>query len=136
MMNHRGIGVEPVPTGGEYASPGLDINLLSLEDGLLVVIKKINLWLTIKEVYHLELDFFSKVSHTRVVPLLGHCLEKEDEKFVVYKHMPNGDLSTSLYRESNLENDALQSLDWITKLKIAIRITEGLSYLITNARLP
>ncbi|KAG4168504.1 hypothetical protein ERO13_A12G028900v2 [Gossypium hirsutum] len=162
--NHRGIGVEPVPTGGTPPSPGLAINFSSLgdlftyqqllqatgdfsdanlikhghsgdlfrgvlEDGLPVVIKRIDLQSIKKEAYLLELDFFSKVSHTRVVTLLGHCLEKEDEKLLVYKYMPNGDLSSSLYRKNNLEDDSLQSLDWITRLKIAIGVAEGLSFL-------
>ncbi|MBA0743077.1 hypothetical protein Gogos_005797 [Gossypium gossypioides] len=162
--NHRGIGVEPVPTGGTPPSPGLAINFSSLgdlftyqqllqatgdfsdanlikhghsgdlfkgvlEDGLPVVIKRIDLHSIKKEAYLLELDFFSKVSCTRVVTLFGHCLEKEDEKLLVYKYMPNGDLSSSLYRKNNLEDDSLQSLDWITRLKIAIGVAEGLSYL-------
>ncbi|XP_007042189.2 PREDICTED: probable LRR receptor-like serine/threonine-protein kinase At2g16250 [Theobroma cacao] len=100
-----------------------------LEGGSPVVIKRIDLQSIKKEAYLLELDFFSKVSHTRVVPLLGHCLEKENEKFLVYKYMPNGDLSSSLYRKNSLEDDSLQSLDWITRLKIAIGAAEGLSYL-------
>ncbi|OMO75708.1 hypothetical protein COLO4_25936 [Corchorus olitorius] len=100
-----------------------------LEGGLPIVVKRIDLQSIKKEAYLLELDFFSKVSHTRVVPLLGHCLEKENEKFLVYKYMPNGDLSSSLYRKSNSEDDSLKSLDWITRLKIAIGAAEGLSYL-------
>ncbi|KAJ6385899.1 hypothetical protein OIU77_028963 [Salix suchowensis] len=98
------------------------------ESGIPVVIKKIDLQSHRKEAYLLELDFFSKVSNPRLVPLLGHCLEKENEKFLIYKHMPNGDLSTSLYRKTNSE-DGLKSLDWITRLKIAIGAAEGLSYL-------
>ncbi|KAG5238963.1 LRR receptor serine/threonine-protein kinase [Salix suchowensis] len=98
------------------------------ESGIPVVIKKIDLQSHRKEAYLLELDFFNKVSNPRLVPLLGHCLDKENEKFLIYKHMPNGDLSTSLYRKTNSE-DGLKSLDWITRLKIAIGAAEGLSYL-------
>ncbi|KAK9286156.1 hypothetical protein L1049_014538 [Liquidambar formosana] len=100
-----------------------------LEGGVAVVVKRINLQSSRKEGYLLELDFFSKISHTRLVPLLGHCLENDNEKFLVYKYMPNGDLSNALYRKTNLEDDSLQSLDWITRLKIAIGAAEGLSYL-------
>lgn len=121
---------------GEFS----DINLIKhghsgdlfrgiLEGGIPVVIKRINLQSFRKEGYLLELDFFSKISHTRLVPLLGHCLENDNEKFLVYKYMPNGDLSNSLYRKPNLEDDSLQSLDWITRLKIAIGAAEGLSHL-------
>ncbi|GMJ12763.1 hypothetical protein like AT2G16250 [Hibiscus trionum] len=100
-----------------------------LESGLPVVVKRIDSRSIKKEVYLLELDFFSKVAHTRVVPLLGHCFENENEKLLVYKYMPNGDLSSSLYRKNNSEGDGLKSLDWITRLKIAIGAAEGLSYL-------
>jgi hypothetical protein len=43
--------------------------------------------------------------------------------------MPNRDLAESLYRVTNFEDDGLQSLDWITRLKIATGAAEGLSYL-------
>jgi len=99
-----------------------------LEGGIPVVIKRINLNLIKRDSYLVELDFFSKVSHPRLVPLLGHCLEQENEKHLVYKYMPNGDLSSSLYRKVNTD-DSLQSLDWITRLKIAIGAAEGLCYL-------
>ncbi|XP_054786459.1 probable LRR receptor-like serine/threonine-protein kinase At2g16250 isoform X2 [Prosopis cineraria] len=101
-----------------------------LESGVPVVIKRIDVRTTKKDSYLVELDFFSKISQTRFVPLLGHCLENENEKFLVYKHMPNGDLSNSLYyRNSTSEDGTLQSLDWITRLKIAIGAAEALSYL-------
>ncbi|XP_015892717.3 probable LRR receptor-like serine/threonine-protein kinase At2g16250 [Ziziphus jujuba] len=100
-----------------------------LENGMPVVIKRIDLRSIKKESYLIEFDFFSKVSHTRFVPFVGHCLENENEKFLVYKHMPNGDLSTSLYKKANTDDNGLQSLDWITRLKIALGAAEGLSYL-------
>ncbi|XP_019416471.1 PREDICTED: probable LRR receptor-like serine/threonine-protein kinase At2g16250 [Lupinus angustifolius] len=101
-----------------------------LESGIPVVIKRTDTRSTKKDTYLLELEFFNKVSHQRFVPLLGHCLENENEKFLVYKHMPNGDLSNSLYFKNNTPGDGtLQSLDWITRLKIAIGAAEALSYL-------
>ncbi|KAL8540234.1 hypothetical protein ACS0TY_001714 [Phlomoides rotata] len=101
-----------------------------LEGEIPVIIKKIDLQSSVKsDTYKLELAVFSKVSHPRLVPLLGHCLENENEKFLVYKHMLNGDLSSSLFKKTNPDDDSLQSLDWITRLKIAIGAAEGLSYL-------
>ncbi|MCD7469204.1 hypothetical protein HAX54_008059 [Datura stramonium] len=101
----------------------------TLEGGTLIVVKRIDMQSARKEAYLSELDFFSKVSNSRLVPFMGHCLENENEKFVVYKYMPNGDLSSSLFRKNNSDDDSLQSLDWITRLKIAIGAAEGLSYL-------
>ncbi|KAK3026981.1 hypothetical protein RJ639_041742 [Escallonia herrerae] len=100
-----------------------------LEGGIPVVIKRIDLHSIKKDGYMLELDFFSKVSHPRLVPLLGHCLDNVSEKVLIYKYMPNGDLSSSLFKKPNSEDESLQSLDWITRLKIAIGAAEGLSYL-------
>ncbi|RDY08822.1 putative LRR receptor-like serine/threonine-protein kinase, partial [Mucuna pruriens] len=101
-----------------------------LESGIPVVIKRIDMRSTKKEAYLSELDFFNKVSHQRFVPFLGHCLENENEKFLVYKHMPNGDLSNCLYyKNTTSEDGTLQSLDWITRLKIATGAAEALSYL-------
>lgn len=158
-INKKGTLVEPVPEGQSPPPPGSSLTFSSLgepftyqqileainsfhlvkkghsgelfrgmlEGGAPVVIKRIVS--DKKEVYISELDFFSKVSHIRCVPLLGHCLENENEKFLVYKYMPNGDLSSSLFVKSNSDDDSLQSLDWITRLKIAIGVAEGLSYL-------
>ncbi|KAG9130185.1 hypothetical protein Leryth_018768 [Lithospermum erythrorhizon] len=101
-----------------------------LEGEIPVVIKKVDFQSVKKEAYMVELDNFCKVpSHFRLVPLLGYCLEKDNEKFLVYKYMPNGDLSSVLFRNTNADDEKLHSLDWITRLKIAIGAAEGLCYL-------
>ncbi|XVE94710.1 hypothetical protein REPUB_Repub02eG0032200 [Reevesia pubescens] len=101
----------------------------TLEGRIPVVIKKVNLSSFKKESYMMELDLFRKLSHTRFVPLLGHCLGHETNKLLVYKYMPNGDLANSFYRATNSDDDSLQSLDWITRLKVATGAAEGLYYL-------
>lgn len=100
-----------------------------LEGGIQVVVKRVDLERVKKTGYTVELEIFSKVSHTRIVPFLGHCLDKESEKFLVYKYMPHGDLLNALYVKSPHEEEGLQSLDWITRLKIATGVAEALCYL-------
>lgn len=102
-----------------------------LEGGLPVVVKRIELGKFKEDGYLAELEFFGKASHTRLVSLLGHCLERDDEKLLVYKYMPCQDLGIALHRRTNgsPSEDSLQSLDWITRLKIAIGVAEGLTYL-------
>ncbi|XP_072991163.1 probable LRR receptor-like serine/threonine-protein kinase At2g16250 [Typha latifolia] len=100
-----------------------------LEDGNSVVVKRIELRGTKKEAYIAELDLFSKGLHERLVPFLGHCLDNENEKFLVYRLVPNGDLSNALHRKSGQEEEGMQSLDWIKRLKIAIGVAEALCYL-------
>ncbi|KAJ9561155.1 hypothetical protein OSB04_006315 [Centaurea solstitialis] len=104
--------------------------------GIPVVIKRFDVRSGTKDAYMLELDLLSKVSHPRLVPLLGHCLENENGKFLVYKYMPNGDLSSSLYRKLESDDDSLQSLDWITRLKIALGLLKGSLTCIMNVFLP
>uniref|UniRef100_A0A1J3IKX2 non-specific serine/threonine protein kinase n=1 Tax=Noccaea caerulescens TaxID=107243 RepID=A0A1J3IKX2_NOCCA len=102
-----------------------------LETGVQIVVKRISLESTKNsEAYLTELDFFSRFAHPRIVPFLGKCLEGTSLKFLVYKYMPNRDLPSSLFYKSNsIVDDGLKSLDWITRLKIALGAAEGLSYL-------
>uniref|UniRef100_A0A1J3GTB4 Putative LRR receptor-like serine/threonine-protein kinase n=1 Tax=Noccaea caerulescens TaxID=107243 RepID=A0A1J3GTB4_NOCCA len=100
-----------------------------LENGVPVVIKKIDTKEGKHEGYISELELFSKAGHQRLVPFLGHCLENESRKLLVYKYMRNGDLASSLFRKAENEGGGLKSLDWITRLKIALGAAEGLAYL-------
>ncbi|KAJ7546790.1 hypothetical protein O6H91_08G054700 [Diphasiastrum complanatum] len=102
-----------------------------LDGGVQVVVKRIEVVKRNKDLFIAELNFFGKASHTRLVPLLGHCFEMEEEKFFVYKGMPHGDLAQALHKKvaPGPPGKILQSLDWITRLKIAIGVAEGLSYL-------
>ena len=100
-----------------------------LQDGTAVVVKRITLRVARKDAYMAELDLFAKGLHERLVPFLGHCLDKEEEKVLVYRFVRNGDLSSALHRKSREENEGLQSLDWIKRLKIATGVAEALCYL-------
>jgi hypothetical protein len=126
--------------------------------GTTVVVKRIDLQKTKVDCYLQELDVLAHASHTQLVLLLGHCLDNGNEKFLVYKYAPNGDLESALQKKNMMvfppppnddchhvpavvahvheqqqqcddENSSLQSLDWITRLKIAIGVVEALTYL-------
>lgn len=102
-----------------------------LDSGAMVAVKRIDLNKVKMETYLQELEVLGRASHTRLVLLLGHCLDGDDEKFLVYKFTPNGDLASALHMKGSPGpcEDVLQSLDWITRLKIAIGVAEALSYL-------
>lgn len=100
--------------------------------GTAVVVKKVDLRKVKRDLHLSELEVFDKVSHTKLVPLLGTFLDREEEKYLVYKYCPNIDLASSLHKKGAPGvhcEDVLQSLDWITRLKIAIGVADGLSYL-------
>jgi hypothetical protein len=100
-----------------------------LQDGTAVVVKRITSRVARKDAYLAELDLFTKGLHERLVPFLGHCLDKEEEKVLVYRFVRNGDLSSALHRKSREEDEGMQSLDWIKRLKIATGVAEALCYL-------
>ncbi|KAJ9135519.1 hypothetical protein P3X46_032697 [Hevea brasiliensis] len=128
--NQGAVGVEPLPAGSSPPPPEVSIKFSSLgdtftyqqllqatadfsdanlikhghsgdlyrgilENGISVVIKRVDMQSTKKEAYLLELDFFSK---------------NENEKFLIYKYMPNGDLSSSFYRKTSSEDNSLQDV--------------------------
>ncbi|KAF0928904.1 hypothetical protein E2562_010751 [Oryza meyeriana var. granulata] len=103
-----------------------DIYRGALESGFNVVIKKVDLKSSNKNLG--ELGFLAKNSHLRIVPLLGH-LAMDDEELLVYKYMAKGDLTSALHKKSVDAEEGLRSLDWITRLKIAIGVAEALCFL-------
>uniref|UniRef100_A0A0E0GUE2 Protein kinase domain-containing protein n=1 Tax=Oryza nivara TaxID=4536 RepID=A0A0E0GUE2_ORYNI len=102
------------------------IYLGELESGFNVVVKKVDLKSSNKNLG--ELGFLAKNSHGRIVPLLGH-LATDEEELLVYKYMAKGDLTSALHRKSVDAEEGLRSLDWITRLKIAIGVAEALCFL-------
>ncbi|KAG5226144.1 serine/threonine-protein kinase [Salix suchowensis] len=70
-----------------------------------------------------EISLLGKVSHPNIIKLLGFCLENE-EKILVYEYMPNHSLEYHLFSK---KPDRV--LSWEIRLKIAMEIAEGMSYL-------
>lgn len=98
-----------------------------LEGGTEVVVKHVDLSCSENELSFMsELEICSMVYHSRLIPLLGHCLETGYQKFLVYKYAPNKDLASVLRHD---DINQLPSLDWTARLKIATGVAEGLCYL-------
>ncbi|XP_047325196.1 nodulation receptor kinase-like [Impatiens glandulifera] len=76
-----------------------------------------------------ELELLSSIQHENLVPLLGYCCEK-DQQILVYPFMSNGSLQDRLYGEAAKR----RTLDWPTRLSIALGAAQGLTYLHTFAR--
>ncbi|KAI5069322.1 hypothetical protein GOP47_0015623 [Adiantum capillus-veneris] len=68
-----------------------------------------------------ELVLLSRLHHVNLVHLLGFC-EAEGIQILVYEYMPNGNLHTMLFKNTI-------TLDWLTRLDIALGIAHGLEYL-------
>jgi serine/threonine protein kinase len=76
-----------------------------------------------------ELKILQKVNHGNLVKLEGFCIEPEESNcYLVYEYVENGSLYSWLHEEKN------QKLNWITRLRIAIDIANGLLYIHEHTR--
>ncbi|CAK9161450.1 unnamed protein product, partial [Ilex paraguariensis] len=91
--------------------------------GMVVAIKKLKAesfqghreWLT-------EVNYLSQLRHENLVRLIGYCLECEN-RLLVYEFMPKGSLENHLFRKG------VQPITWATRMRIAIDVARGLSFL-------
>lgn len=67
-----------------------------------------------------------QLRHPNLVLLLGFCLV-EDERLLVYKHMPNGTLYSLLHGSANGAWNG--SLEWPVRLRIGVGAARGLAWL-------
>ncbi|CAL9782691.1 unnamed protein product [Musa acuminata subsp. burmannicoides] len=94
-----------------------------LRNGHQVAIKLSKLSAEASKDFLLEVHIITKLQHSRVVSLLGICVE-EATLISVYKYFPNGSL------EEKLHGDKVKHLlPWDKRFKVAVGIAEALSYL-------
>ncbi|XVE49073.1 hypothetical protein DITRI_Ditri01bG0052800 [Diplodiscus trichospermus] len=72
--------------------------------------------------FQAEVEIISRVHHRHLVSLVGYSVAG-DKKMLVYEFVPNKTL------EFHLHEKGLPTLDWPTRLKIALGAAKGLAYL-------
>ncbi|KAJ6852822.1 putative prolin-rich extensin-like receptor protein kinase family protein [Iris pallida] len=72
--------------------------------------------------FQAEIDIISRVHHKHLVSLVGYCMSGR-ERLLVYEFVPNGTL------EFHLHGKDRPTMDWPTRLKIALGSAKGLAYL-------
>uniref|UniRef100_K4A6Y2 Protein kinase domain-containing protein n=2 Tax=Setaria italica TaxID=4555 RepID=K4A6Y2_SETIT len=72
--------------------------------------------------FYAEIEVMSKLCHHHLVPLIGHCNEK-DELILVYEYMARGSLRKHLYMTQE------PPLTWKQRLEICIGAARGLQHL-------
>lgn len=97
-----------------------------LEDGSLYMVKRLQDTQRSQEEFISEMAILGSVKNRDLVPLLGFCLAGK-EKLLVYKYMPNGTLHDQLH-----QGEDGCSMDWTTRLRIAIAAARGLAWLHHN----
>ncbi|THU46824.1 hypothetical protein C4D60_Mb09t08960 [Musa balbisiana] len=69
-----------------------------------------------------EIVSLGRLRHRNLVQLLGYC-RRQGELLLVYDYMPNGSL------EKFLHDQAMPTLDWVTRFRIVKGVASGLLYL-------
>ncbi|CAM6099709.1 unnamed protein product [Calypogeia fissa] len=92
------------------------------EQEVAVKVKKSNSRQGIMEFLN-EVDLLSRVHHRNLVSLIGYCKEN-NQHILIYVYFSNGTLRDHLYGDKSSK-----SLDWSTRLDIALNSAKGLEYL-------
>eukprot|EP01018_Ginkgo_biloba_P031281 Gb_27332 [translate_table: standard] len=100
-----------------------------LKDGRFVAVKKLDArnGSDADREFLIEVELLSRLHHFHLVPLIGYCVEvhgKDVQRLLVYEYMPNGNLRDHLDGILGKE-----SLNWITRVRIALGAARGLEYL-------
>lgn len=72
--------------------------------------------------FQAEIEIISRVHHRHLVSLVGYCISG-DQRLLVYEYVPNKTL------EFHLHANDRPTIDWPTRLKIALGSAKGLAYL-------
>ncbi|XP_027347949.1 proline-rich receptor-like protein kinase PERK4 [Abrus precatorius] len=72
--------------------------------------------------FQAEIDIISRVHHRHLVSLVGYCISG-GQRMLVYEFVPNKTLEHHLYGKG------LPTMDWPTRMRIALGSARGLAYL-------
>lgn len=72
--------------------------------------------------FQAEVEIISRVHHKHLVSLVGYCMAG-DKRMLVYEFVPNNTL------EFHLHGKGRPTMDWSTRMKIALGSAKGLAYL-------
>ncbi|KAJ6814993.1 uncharacterized protein M6B38_136425 [Iris pallida] len=72
--------------------------------------------------FQAEVEIISRVHHKHLVSLVGYCMSGS-QRLLVYEYVPNKTLEFHLHEKDG------PTMDWATRLKIALGSAKGLAYL-------
>ncbi|URD94885.1 serine threonine-protein kinase [Musa troglodytarum] len=111
---------------GNFCIKSLPLSKSDLDvDEQVVAIKQLNLdGLQGNKEFLVEVLMLIMLRHENLVSLIGYCADG-DERLLVYEYMPKGSLEDHLFDPSLSK----PPLEWNTRIKIAVGVAKGLTYL-------
>ncbi|XP_028791915.1 proline-rich receptor-like protein kinase PERK3 [Neltuma alba] len=98
-----------------------------LPDNKIVAVKTANSNVRAREQLENEIMVISQVRHRHIISLVGYYIDEDEARgmdmLLVYEFIPNGSL------QSHLHERGPETMDWETRMKIAIGSAKGLAYL-------
>ncbi|KAJ6792295.1 putative protein kinase 2B, chloroplastic isoform X2 [Iris pallida] len=70
----------------------------------------------------MAVNFLGRLNHPNIVKLIGFCSEADNHRLLVYEYVSRCSLDNHLFRKG-------PSLCWATRMKIAIGVAKGISFL-------
>ncbi|MCD9639263.1 hypothetical protein HAX54_023671 [Datura stramonium] len=102
----------------------LEVYKALVPNGWTVAIKRLQCTEDLEEEFVSEITTPGSLRHPNLVSLIGFCSER-DERLLVYKYMPNGNLHEWLHSTE----DKARLLDFPLRVKIAVGVARALSWL-------
>ncbi|CAH9080520.1 unnamed protein product [Cuscuta epithymum] len=81
--------------------------------------------------FSVEVLLLTLLKHPNLLNLIGYCADGE-QRLLVYEYAPTGSLADHLLEEK----DGKEPLDWLTRMRIASGVAQGLEYLHEKANPP
>ncbi|XP_020552508.1 probably inactive leucine-rich repeat receptor-like protein kinase At5g48380 isoform X6 [Sesamum indicum] len=98
-----------------------------LSNGWCLAIKRLISAPHIGQEFQTEILTLGRLRHKNLVPLVGFCYEL-NERFLVYKFMPNGSLHDCFFSAPG----EAKIMEWPVRVRIAVGIAKGLAWLHQN----
>nr|KYP34130.1 LRR receptor-like serine/threonine-protein kinase GSO1 [Cajanus cajan] len=79
-----------------------------------------------------EVKTLGRIRHRHLVKLIGYCTNRNKEacwNLLIYEYMENGSVWDWLHGKPAKASKVKRSLDWETRLKIAVGLAQGVEYL-------
>ncbi|KAH6786244.1 hypothetical protein C2S52_005796 [Perilla frutescens var. hirtella] len=96
-----------------------------LSNGWSLAVKRLSTTPLVEHEFLSEITTLGRLRHRNLVPLLGFCQESND-RFLIYKLMPNGTLHDCLF------GGEAKAMEWPVRAKIAVGIAKGIAWLHVN----